>query len=66
MGQRERRKGGLMAILLHNCFCNVISMLLVKICRICRICKQICIFRPKLHNIQIAYRASVYVGRRFS
>jgi hypothetical protein len=55
-----------MAILLHICFCNVISVLMVKICRICRICRQICIFGPKLHNIQIAYRASVYVGRRFS
>jgi hypothetical protein len=55
-----------MASLLHICFCNVISVLLVKICRICRICRQICIFGPKLHNIQIAYRASVYVGRRVS
>lgn len=55
-----------MASLLHICFCNVISMLLVEICRICRICRQICIFGPKLHNIHIAYRAYVYVGRRFS
>ena len=66
MDQHERGEGGLMAILLHICFCNVISVLLVKICRICRICRQICIFRPKLHNIQVAYRASVYVGRRVS
>ena len=66
MGQHEGGEGGLMASLLHICFCNVISMLLVEICRICRICSQICIFGPKLHNIQIAYRASVYVGRRVS
>jgi hypothetical protein len=64
MGQCQRGTDQVSYIFLHKTMLLFTKGFNGQICKICKICRLKCSFGSNLHNIQIAYRASVYVDRR--